>query len=1022
MTTALKKTLPPLNLSPLTLLSFLPWLALLAWLASVAWFLTDDAFISFRYTRNLIEGHGLVFNPGERVEGYTNFLWILELAAIWAIFNIRPEYAAPWLSVAYTIATLLVTLWWTARLPSLQSRSLVTWMTLGLLCSSATFAVWTSSGGLETRQFSFFIIAAIVCLSLYQFSTRGLLTASLCLAAAELTRPEALLLAACCFAWFALQRLVDERKISAALFRDIIALVAPFAAIVAAHYFFRYAYYGEWLPNTYYAKHVRPWYESGFRYLLAAAIETGLYILLPLAYIALRTRWRTRRDGIYALSLLCVAAHMAYLLPIGGDYFEYRPLDFYWPLLAVPAAEAIALLGDKAAAGLRMLSRVPKWLTGGAAFASGLYLLVLFYANAIQGVLLFTDSIFVSKHNAGWLLDAPGMPLLVAISNDLRQQSYQNFVGTRITIHRNYASRTIQTWKPYEQMERELIPDDALMADTGIGKFYFLPDLKIFDVDGLVDATVARTPVTHSNPERQIAHDRKPTHEYRTQRGSNIAVRYPASSAAAALKRADYAVKFGPDLWMPFNAVSAQWATTRFADRDLKARKAFSTSQPEHNRFLVGQHAYVGQQIVAHFENGFDGWQLSGQAVSNFNQHANYAGQGLTWNRADSGFLTSYHPSKGNRVTGEALSPTFTASDDQYLAFLIAGGAGQEVGLRLLADGEEAAVWRGGNSGGFRLIVHPLGYVAGKSLQLQLFDYELGHNGHIMLDHVLLAACEVCPVEPPALARVLDQNPPEDDAAYLLPGFQNHRSVRYHLLSQGLSPAHVIPMDTPNLAQIVHDALLQSSEAALVRVVEWKSESRWIDDDAQPLAFLLTKYGRYLHSRDYIDFRVHNYTDISFEPPWILYEQLDALAIEYDGRIKLQGLALGHDAEQLSFGQLLDLGQERSLWGVLQWRTEPGQEIDYAISLRLYNDEGARTFQQDAVLWNPGHQPTSYWTAGEPVDTMTLLHFPPDLPPGDYELRMVVYNFETQVPTVQVDVWEPETTLARLRLSKIDSQ
>ena len=51
----------------------LPWLALLVWLASLAWFMTDDAFISFRYVRNLLEGHGLVFNPGERVEGYSNF-------------------------------------------------------------------------------------------------------------------------------------------------------------------------------------------------------------------------------------------------------------------------------------------------------------------------------------------------------------------------------------------------------------------------------------------------------------------------------------------------------------------------------------------------------------------------------------------------------------------------------------------------------------------------------------------------------------------------------------------------------------------------------------------------------------------------------------------------------------------------------------------------------------------------------------------------------------------------------------
>ena len=43
------------------------WLALLGWLASVSWFLTDDAFISFRYVRNLLEGHGLVFNAGECV-------------------------------------------------------------------------------------------------------------------------------------------------------------------------------------------------------------------------------------------------------------------------------------------------------------------------------------------------------------------------------------------------------------------------------------------------------------------------------------------------------------------------------------------------------------------------------------------------------------------------------------------------------------------------------------------------------------------------------------------------------------------------------------------------------------------------------------------------------------------------------------------------------------------------------------------------------------------------------------------
>lgn len=44
-------------------------------------FAIDDAYISFRYARNLLDGHGLVFNPGERVEGYSNLSWVLLAAA-----------------------------------------------------------------------------------------------------------------------------------------------------------------------------------------------------------------------------------------------------------------------------------------------------------------------------------------------------------------------------------------------------------------------------------------------------------------------------------------------------------------------------------------------------------------------------------------------------------------------------------------------------------------------------------------------------------------------------------------------------------------------------------------------------------------------------------------------------------------------------------------------------------------------------------------------------------------------------
>ena len=52
--------------------------ALLVWRFD---FVCDDAYITFRYARNFAEGRGLVYNPGERIEGYTNFAWTVMVAA-----------------------------------------------------------------------------------------------------------------------------------------------------------------------------------------------------------------------------------------------------------------------------------------------------------------------------------------------------------------------------------------------------------------------------------------------------------------------------------------------------------------------------------------------------------------------------------------------------------------------------------------------------------------------------------------------------------------------------------------------------------------------------------------------------------------------------------------------------------------------------------------------------------------------------------------------------------------------------
>ena len=572
------------------ILLHLPWLALLGWFSSVAWFLCDDAFISFRYVRNLLKGHGLVFNPGEYVEGYSNFLWVLELAAIWWALDVAPEDAAPWLSVAFTAGTIAAMMWWIARLPLLCHRGLVAWMTQGLVCASATFAVWTSGGGLETRQFTFFIVLAVVCLSLYRDSRRGLLVASLSLAAAALTRPEGPLLAALCFGWFVIWRMADTGRLNPD-WRRLICLAAPFVILVGAHFLWRYAYYGEWLPNTYYAKHVRPWYESGFRYLWAAALETGLYLLIPLAAVAMRNRWRASRDGIWALVLLLVGVHMAYVMRIGGDHFEYRPLDFYWPLLAVPASMGIVYLGSRIAAGRWLRRFSPRLTVGARTCAIVLFVPVLFYTSAIQGALLFEGAaireritklhIALDDYNAAWLLAAPGMPMLVAISNEMRYQASRQLVAAPFVQHREFANRRLRTWKPYENMEDGVIPDDALTVAGSVGiRFYYLPDLKAIDFYGLTDATVARNPVKEPNHQRMIAHDRQPPPRYLEERGVNFTIHPPATSALQVLGRTEYAVKVGPALWMPFDSPARQWVFDRFAGRDLRVFDSDYLAEP----------------------------------------------------------------------------------------------------------------------------------------------------------------------------------------------------------------------------------------------------------------------------------------------------------------------------------------------------------------------------------------------------------------------------------------------------------
>ena len=268
------------------------------------------------------------------------------------------------------------------------------------------------------------------------------------------------------------------------------------------------------------------------------------------------------------------------------------------------------------------------------------------------------------------------------------------------------------------------------------------------------------------------------------------------------------------------------------------------------------------------------------------------------------------------------------------------------------------------------------------------------------------------------LAKTLNAQPSDEETVYLLP-FRYGEHYSFDYLYQGKMSTDVVRGNIPSLPQEIESSVAAVENVHTVKLVDWNNDS--ISGDAyaeEHIAVLLDKYGRYLGSDEYADFQIHTYTDVALGRPWTLYDQLEPLTVEYDGGIALHGFALGQGREQLLSEQLLTLREDRSLWMALRWQLAPGLDIDYAISLRLHDAGGGGVYQKDLALWEPGHTPTGSGESSAQFDTLAQLDLPADLQPGEYELRLVVYDAETLKPTVELGVWEAETTLARLRLAE----
>jgi hypothetical protein len=151
-------------------------------------------------------------------------------------------------------------------------------------------------------------------------------------AVAALTRPEGLLFAAVAGAFHGLDVLAGRRRA-----RSLLWFVLPLVALVGTHLVWRRAYYGFWLPNTFYAKVAGAWWDQGARYLGLFAADSRILPFLPFALLALA---RARDRTLVPLGT-ALAAYTASLLYVGGDRFEFRFVVFVLPMLFTLIAEGM---------------------------------------------------------------------------------------------------------------------------------------------------------------------------------------------------------------------------------------------------------------------------------------------------------------------------------------------------------------------------------------------------------------------------------------------------------------------------------------------------------------------------------------------------------------------------------------------------------------------------------------------------------------------------------------------------------
>lgn len=682
----------------------------------LAW-LSDDAYISFRYARNWVEGKGLVYNAGERVEGYTNFLWTT-LVAIGLRLGIGAEYTSIALSFASYAGVIALTTLLLRRM-NLGGRPPVVSLAGIVLATNYTFASYGTSG-LETMGATFLVLLAAE-----RADSGAFVTAGVAAIAATMMHPDHALFYATLGATILL--FPKDR------WRNIVRYAAPFVVIFIPYYLARWKYYGDFFPNTYYAKSGgAAYFSQGGVYLWVSGLAAGVIAIVP---FALWGAYLYRYHLIARFAMLAVPAYLLYVAKIGGDFMLGRLLCAILPYVLLLAELAVR----------RLILRRRSW-----AFAA-LGILSLGLAVVPNGVVKPWEK-------------------YLHIADE--RTVYQLKKWKPIEVETSFTPQAHAILNAYKGAPREPVVGVGCIGVVG-----WLTDYPIADNWGLTNRSVAHMEVRQR---ARPGHEKLATPGHVIDNGADFAdvgvwpepydswstidiggFKYALAKSDEALMRTleqnhggtqpniEGRIRFYTphpdrarmecDHWffeqIYFSLQRNEPLRKELAAKWVKVRPEFSGIEDLlYSPPAQGDPSWRPQTLFS--LDDLQGWQVTGQAFASSPRKGDVPGQGHAANVSGS-YVNSIDPETFDDATGKLVSPPFVLRGDA-ITLKIGGGmyADHEV-ARLVVDGNVVASSTGCNTEILGRRVWPVAAYRGKQAVLEIVDSGRGSWGHVLVDDVV---------------------------------------------------------------------------------------------------------------------------------------------------------------------------------------------------------------------------------------------------------------------------------------------